>query len=66
MRVLFAQVDPCRRAPEVKGFHFALTQSTGFDTGHEPEIVFVSPYLETSPGRPMRPVSRSTDTPKRP
>ncbi|MGW1951563.1 hypothetical protein ACWCPI_02175 [Streptomyces sp. NPDC001920] len=35
--------------PEVKGFQFALTQATGFDTGHEPEIIFVSPYLETSP-----------------
>lgn len=31
-------------AQDVKGFQFALTQSTGFDTVQEPELLFVSPY----------------------
>ncbi|MEU9603334.1 hypothetical protein [Streptomyces sp. NPDC048057] len=33
----------------VRGFQFALTQATGYETGHDPQIVFVSPYTELAP-----------------
>ncbi|MFE0808851.1 hypothetical protein ACFW34_15415 [Streptomyces sp. NPDC058848] len=36
--------------PGAKGFQFALTQATGYDTGHDPEIIFISPYTEMTPG----------------
>ncbi|WP_031486387.1 hypothetical protein [Streptomyces bicolor] len=48
-QVLAAYLRRCIRAdgaPEVRGFQFALTQAAGFDTGHEPQIIFVSPYME--------------------
>jgi hypothetical protein len=51
---LRATIHEQEDARRITGFQFALARATGYDTGHDPEVVFVSPYT---------PLRVHTDTP---
>lgn len=47
-------------AGDVRGFQFALTSGAGYDTGHKPRLMFLSPYVPLDPHAPNTPLTAST------